>query len=89
MREVEPPDFPSFYELAGAAAESGNKTPAQYWYQLGLINAERVPTRRGVIFSFFNHGEGLAIAAALEDATYPVEELIYDVANLPDTALMR
>jgi len=31
---------------------------------------------------FFSHGVGLAIAAALEDETYPLDELIYDLANL-------
>ncbi|HKK19818.1 MAG TPA: hypothetical protein VJ952_14150, partial [Opitutales bacterium] len=33
-------------------------------------------------FSFFNHGEGLAIAAGLEADNYPVEELLYDLANI-------
>jgi hypothetical protein len=32
--------------------------------------------------SFFSQGDGLAIAAALEDVSYPLDELIYDVANL-------
>jgi hypothetical protein len=32
--------------------------------------------------SFFTQGDGLAVAAALEDETYPLEELIYDLANL-------
>ena len=35
--------------------------------------------RRGILFSFFNHGEDLAIAAALESATYPISELLYDL----------
>jgi hypothetical protein len=34
------------------------------------------------VVSFFSQGDGLAIAAALEDETYPIEELIYDLANL-------
>jgi hypothetical protein len=41
-----------------------------------------VPTRRGRIVSFFSQGDGLAIAAALEDESYPLEELVYDLANL-------
>ena len=57
-------------------------TPALAWRQLGLINESGDPTRRGVLFSFFNHGEGLAIAAALEHADYPVEELVFDLGNL-------
>jgi len=32
--------------------------------------------------SFFTQGDGLAIAAALEDEGYPIDELIYDLANL-------
>jgi hypothetical protein len=52
------------------------------WRQLGLVDQKGVPTRRGIIFSFFNQGEGLAIAAALEEADYPTEDLIFDLANL-------
>jgi hypothetical protein len=37
---------------------------------------------RGRIVSFFSQGDGLAIAAALEDETYPLDELVYDLANL-------
>jgi superfamily II DNA/RNA helicase len=57
-------------------------TPAWAWRRLGLIEPDGVPTRRGDIFSFFHHGEGLAIAAALEDESYPIEDLIFDLANL-------
>ena len=57
-------------------------TPADIWSQLGLIDSEGYPTRRGVIFSFFNHGEGLAVAAALEDKDYAIEQLVWDLANL-------
>jgi len=58
------------------------RTVAEQWYALGLIDERAHPTRRGIIFSYFNHGEGLAVAAALEAETYPVEELLYDLANL-------
>ncbi len=58
------------------------RTPAEAWFQLGLIDENARPTRRGVLFSFFNHGEGLAIAAALEDSSYDLGELVYDIANL-------
>lgn len=67
---------------AGPAPARGDFSPATAWYQLGLIDERARPTQRGVLFSFFNHGEGLAIAAALEDPTYPIEELIFDIANL-------
>ena len=52
------------------------------WRELGLIDDQALPTKRGEIFSFFSRGEGLAVAVALEDADYPVEELVYDLANL-------
>ena len=58
------------------------QTPAWFWRRLGLVEADGTPTRRGVIFSYFNHGEGLAIAAALEDERYPIPELTFDLANL-------
>src|SRR5439155_133935 len=34
------------------------------------------------IVSFFPQGDGLAIAAGLEEGSYPLDELIYDLANL-------
>ncbi len=55
---------------------------AMLWRRLGLVDASGTPTRRGRVVSFFSQGDGLAIAAALEDETYPLNELIYDVANL-------
>jgi len=59
-----------------------NALPAESWCRLGLIDEMARPTRRGVVFSFFSRGEGLAIAAALEDETYPLEDLVQDLANL-------
>lgn len=55
---------------------------ALLWRRLRLVDAAGAPTRRGRVVSFFTQGDGLAIAAALEDETYPVSELIYDLANL-------
>jgi superfamily II DNA/RNA helicase len=57
-------------------------SPAFAWRQLGLIDERGVPTRRGIIFSFFNQGEGLAIAAGLEEADYPINDLVFDLADL-------
>jgi superfamily II DNA/RNA helicase len=57
-------------------------SPALAWRQLGLVDQKGIPTRRGIIFSFFNQGEGLAIAAALEQPDYAIEDLIFDLANL-------
>ncbi len=57
-------------------------TPAYAWRKLGLIEANGHPTRRGVVTSFFHHGEGLAVAAALEETTLPMDELLPLLANL-------
>jgi superfamily II DNA/RNA helicase len=57
-------------------------TPLEAWHLLGLIDSNFKPTRRGRIFSFFHHGEGLAIAAALEDPTYSLDALVLDLSNL-------
>jgi len=57
-------------------------SPVDAWRELGLIDEQAVPTGRGEIFSLFSRGEGLAIAVALEDEDYPVEELVHDLANL-------
>ncbi len=55
---------------------------ALLWRRLGLVEADGMPTRRGRLVSFFAQGDGLAIAAALEDESYPLDELVYDLANL-------
>src|SRR6266404_61570 len=57
-------------------------SPTYAWRHLGLIELDGTPTTRGMIFSFFHGGEGLAIAAALEDETYPIEDLVFDLANI-------
>jgi len=57
-------------------------SPAYAWRSLGLVNEKGTPTRRGILFSFFQGGEGLALAAALEDETYPIDDLIFDLANI-------
>ncbi len=55
---------------------------ALLWKRLRLIEPDGTPTLRGRIVSFFMQGDGLALAAALEDETYPLDELVYDLANL-------
>ena len=57
-------------------------SPAYAWRYLGLVEPDGTPTTRGIIFSFFHGGEGLAIAAALEDQTYPISDLVFDLANV-------
>jgi len=57
-------------------------SPAYAWRTLGLVEHDGTPTRRGIVCSFFQAGEGLAIAAALEEETYPVQDLVFDLANI-------
>ncbi|MBA3651754.1 MAG: hypothetical protein H0W66_09820, partial [Chthoniobacterales bacterium] len=57
-------------------------SPAFAWRRLGLVERDGTPTRRGVVFGFFQGGEGLAIAAALEEETYPIDDLVFDLANI-------
>lgn len=72
-----------FRNQGGEDSENlGNLSPVEAWRALGLVDDRAVPTRRGEIFSFFSRGEGLAIAVALEDSEYPLDELVYDLANL-------
>ena len=69
-------------ELEHDLATVITNSPAYAWRQLGLVAEDGTPTRRGVLFSFFHAGEGLAIAAGLEDETYPVDDLVFDLANI-------
>jgi len=81
-REVLPPDC-SRCALVPVCRELPASTgTALLWRRLGLIDAAGVPTLRGRLVSYFTQGDGLAIAACLEDESYPLEELIYDLANL-------
>ena len=52
------------------------------WKKLGLIDAAGRPTDRGHIASLFQQGEGLAVAAALEDQAYDAHALAWDLAEL-------
>jgi hypothetical protein len=82
QREVMPPDCavcPLVPVCQNLPAHTG---VALLWRRLGLIDSAGVPTRRGKVASFFSQGDGLAIAAALEEDSYPINELIYDLANL-------
>ncbi len=73
---------PSFKDEGGEERLAPSNTAAYAWRKLGLMEADGTPTRRGVVFSCFQGGEGLAIAAALEDASYPLEEMVMHLANL-------
>jgi superfamily II DNA/RNA helicase len=85
----EPPEREAIPIVCRACAELQHdlttvitNSPAYAWRQLGLVDENGTPSRRGIVFSFFQAGEGLAIAAALEDETYPIDELIFDLANI-------
>ena len=52
------------------------------WQRLGLLDRSLLLTPRGEIVSFFLGPEGLALAAALDDVRYPLDELVFDCANL-------
>ena len=81
-REVLPEDCARCSLIPGCRQLSSATGTALLWRRLGLVDASGRPTRRGCIVSFFSQGDGLAIAAALEEETYPLDELIYDLANL-------
>ncbi len=55
---------------------------AALWRRLNLVNERGVPTRRGRVVASLSQTVGLALSAALEDEGYPLDELVYDMANL-------
>jgi hypothetical protein len=69
-------------ELEWCRAASPAVSSGFAWRRLGLVENDGAPTTRGILFGFFNNGEGLAVAAALQDEGYPLEDLLYDLANL-------
>ena len=68
--------------LSGDSFQPVPGSPAHAWRKLALIDDSGRPTTRGIIFSLFQGGEGLAVAAALEDPHYPVDEITLHLANL-------
>ncbi|MBH53358.1 MAG: DEAD/DEAH box helicase [Opitutaceae bacterium] len=83
-RERTVEDIGSFaaHVLEQESGDMGGLSPTQAWFRLGLIDWKGTPTRRGRIFSYFNYGEGLAVASALEEPSYEISELVFDLANL-------
>ena len=82
-RSAEIPDaYKEFLPTKTEQQDQTFDTPAKIWHSLGLIDAKAQPTRRGIIFSYYQHGEGLAIAAALEDHSYLIDDLVWHLANL-------
>lgn len=81
-RESLPVECHDCDQLAFCETASIRHSPALAWQQLNLVKPNGVPTLRGRVFSFFNGGEGLAIAAALEESSYSVDAIAIDIANL-------
>ena len=81
-RMVEPPDCARCPHVPICTKLSAATGVAMLWRRLGLVDAAGAPTRRGRVVSRFSQGDGLAIAVALEDERYPLQDLIYDLANL-------
>ncbi len=52
------------------------------WQRTGVLDRGLKLTVRGEIVSFFLGPEGLALSAALENRRYPVEDVLFDAANL-------
>lgn len=81
-REVSPPDCATCELMSKCRNLGTGAGTAALWRRLGLVDPTGVPTRRGRVVSFFQQEDGLAMAAAIEDESYLLDELIYDVANL-------
>jgi hypothetical protein len=81
-REVLQPDCAICSRVPACRKLSTATGVALLWRRLGLIDAQGTPTLRGQVVSYFSQGDGLAVAAALGDPRYPLDELIYDLANL-------
>ncbi|MBE7538464.1 MAG: DEAD/DEAH box helicase [Opitutaceae bacterium] len=58
--------------------------PTLLWQlqRVGVLDQELRLTARGEIVSNFLGPEGLAIAAALEDRAYPLDAIVFDIANI-------
>jgi superfamily II DNA/RNA helicase len=81
-REVLPPDCADCALRDTCRQLSGTTGTAMLWRRLGLVDAAGHPTRRGRIVSFFSQGDGLAISAGLEEESFPLDEMVYELANL-------
>lgn len=67
---------------AACLALSPQPTLLWQWQRTDVLDRELRLTVRGEIVSFFLGPEGLALAAALEDRRYPLDDLLFDGANL-------
>ena len=67
---------------AACLALSPEPTLLWQWQRTGVLDRDLRLTVRGEIVSFFLGPEGLALAAGLEDRRYPLDDLLFDAANL-------
>ncbi len=81
-RDVLPEDCGSCDWIESCKQLSPGTGTALLWRRVDLVDASGVPTRRGRVTSFYSAGDGLAVAAALEDDGYALDDLLYDLANL-------
>ena len=81
-REVLPDDCAACGLIETCKTLSTATGTALLWRRVGLVDASGVPTLRGRVASFYSAGDGLAVAASLEDEGYALDELLYDLANL-------
>ncbi len=81
-REIVPDDCGKCEYVSRCRTLPTGTGTALLWRRLGLVDAAGVPTRRGRVVSCFSAGDGLAVAAALEESNYPLDDLLFDLANL-------
>jgi hypothetical protein len=81
-RSVPYPDCVTCARLSTCRQLSPAAGTAALWRRLKLVDEHGVPTRRGRLVAALSQTTGLALAAALEDEGYPLDELVYDLANL-------
>jgi hypothetical protein len=79
---IDPPSRAASSIPAEASFNPPAGSAAFVWKSLGLVDGGGRPSARGRVFSRFQNGEGLMVAAALENFSYPVEELVLHLANL-------
>lgn len=79
-RQVEKQDINLREILGGGTLHTARA--GRLWKKLGLIDSAARPTERGHLASLFQHGEGLAVAAALEDDSYDAHAIAWDLAEL-------
>lgn len=73
---------PDCAHRAACLALSPTPTLLWQWQRTGVLDRWLRLTVRGEIVSCFLGPEGLALAAALEDRRYPLDDLVFDAANL-------